>query len=214
MTTATQRVSGVVSMALASLWMGYMSPVLSQGKDQPATPVPTFRSIDLDVTIDAPIADVWQSWTTREGIIRFFAPDAVIEPRVGGLFEIHIDPTAPPGDKGADGMRYLALDAPRFLSFTWNAPPSLPVARQQRTVVMMRLTPVTDKRTRVDFRHVGWGEGGEWDKAYQYFNRAWPRVLANLQQSHEGKPMDWTQWLAQLREARAKREAQKTEAAK
>ena len=27
----------------------------------------------------------------------------------------------------------------------------------------------------------GWGDGGEWDRTYTYFDRAWGRILANLQ---------------------------------
>jgi hypothetical protein len=43
------------------------------------------------------------------GTTGFFAPDAKVEPRVGGAFQIYIDPTAPPGSRGADDMRLLAL---------------------------------------------------------------------------------------------------------
>lgn len=32
-------------------------------------------------------------------------------------------------------------------------------------------------RTRVDFRQDGWGEGGKWDEAFDYFTRAWGKVV-------------------------------------
>jgi uncharacterized protein YndB with AHSA1/START domain len=44
------------------------------------------RAIDKEVVVPASLEKVWESWTTREGIRGFFAPDAVIEPRVGGAF--------------------------------------------------------------------------------------------------------------------------------
>ena len=75
-------------------------------------------------------------WTTREGIISFFAPDAKIEPKVGGAFQIYFNPLAEPGLKGADDMRFMALQPKQMLSFDWNAPPHLPAARQQRTFVV------------------------------------------------------------------------------
>jgi len=62
--------------------------------------------------------------------------------------------------KGADGMRFLAVQPMTLLSYTWNAPPSLPEARKQRTVVILRFTPVSDRETRVTMTHVGWGDGG------------------------------------------------------
>src|SRR6185436_20798773 len=121
--------------------------------------------------VAASVDDVWTAWTTREGIIGFFAPDAQIDPRVGGLFEIYFNPLAAPGLKGADDMRFMALQPKKMLSFTWNAPPSLPDARQQRTFVVVRFEPVADGQTRVAIHPTGWGDGGEWDKTYTYFDR-------------------------------------------
>jgi uncharacterized protein YndB with AHSA1/START domain len=160
------------------------------------------RSLNNEVLVAAPAASVWQAWTTREGITSFFAPDAVIEARVGGAFHIHIDPGGTPGLKGADDSRFMALQAPRMLSFDWNAPPSLPQARAQRTFVVVRLHPVDEQTTRVTLHHTGWGDGGEWDRAYQYFDRAWGQVLGNLKKRFDTGPVDWAPWLAQLEAAR------------
>ena len=160
------------------------------------------RAIDKEIVVPANVDAAWAAWTTREGIISFFAPDAVVDPRVGGAFQIHINPLAEPGMKGADDMRFLALQPKKMLSFDWNAPPSLPEARQQRTFVLVRLTAVDDKSTRVAIHHTGWGDGGEWDKAYAYFDRAWGNVLINLRKRFESGPMDWTDWLTQLKKMR------------
>lgn len=157
------------------------------------------RSLDKEVLVPAPIAEVWAAWTTREGITSFLAPEAEIDARVGGAFHVHFDPLAAPGSKGADDMRYLALQKPTMLSFDWNAPPHLPQARAQRTFVVVRLKDVDGKSTRVTLHHVGWGEGGEWEQAYLYFDRAWGKVLANLRKRFESGPIDWSEWMAQLR---------------
>ncbi|MDX2217743.1 MAG: SRPBCC domain-containing protein [Burkholderiales bacterium] len=156
------------------------------------------KVINESITIKASPAAVYKAWTTRDGIRTFFAPDAVIEPRVGGLFEIHMNPYAEPGMKGADDMRYLALQENRMVSFTWNAPPSLPEARKQRTYVTLRFESHGDD-TQVTLFHGGFGEGGEWDKTHAYFSRAWPGVLKNLKKSFEEKPIDWDPWLKQMK---------------
>jgi len=157
------------------------------------------RAIDKEVVIKATLEQAWQSWTTRDGIRSFFAPDAVVEARPGGAFHIHIDPGAAPGLKGADDMRLLALQPMKMLSFDWNAPPSLPQVRAQRTLVVLRFAEVDAQHTRISLHHVGWGEGGQWDQAYAYFDRAWGHVLANLVKRWEtGQPMDWSDWLARL----------------
>ncbi len=156
------------------------------------------RSLDKEVIINADLDQAWRSWTTREGITSFFAPDAEIEPKVGGAFHIFINPGAEPGSKGADEMRFMALQPKKMLSFDWNAPPSLPEARGQRTFVVLRFAPVDTTHTRVTLHHTGWGDGGEWDKTYAYFDKAWDTVLGNLKLRYETGPKDWTEWLAQL----------------
>ena len=161
------------------------------------------RAIDKELVVPAPVAAVWQSWTTRAGIESFFAPQAEIDARVGGAFHIHFDPYGEPGMKGADDMHYMALQPMKMLSFDWNAPPSLPEARAQRSFVVVRLHEIDGQSTRVTIHHTGWGDGGEWDKAYAYFDRAWGVVLGNLKKRHESGPIDWTDWLAQLKKMHA-----------
>ena len=107
--------------------------------------------------------------------------------------------------KGADTMRFLALQPMTMLSFDWNAPPSLPTIRGQRTVVVLRFE-AQGERTKLTLHRGGWGDpagadGREWDAAYRYFDRAWGTVLGNLQKRYApgGKPMDWTEWLKSLK---------------
>jgi uncharacterized protein YndB with AHSA1/START domain len=157
------------------------------------------RSIDKQVDVAASLDQAWEAWTTREGITSFFAPDAMIEPRVGGAFQIYMDPLAAPGMKGADDMRFMAVQPKKMISFDWNAPPHLPEARAQRSFVVVRFEPLGENMTRITLHHTGWGDGGEWDKSYAYFDRAWGGVLGNLKKRFETGPQDWTAWLAQLK---------------
>ncbi|MBH9579182.1 SRPBCC family protein [Inhella proteolytica] len=163
--------------------------------------------IEHRTEVAASPAELWQAWTTREGLRSFFAPDARIDPRPGGLFEIHFNPYMPEGQRGADGLRLLALQPEQMLSFEWNAPPHLPEVRAQRTVVIVRFEALGEGRTRVTLSHLGWGSGGQWDEARAYFGKAWSFVLGNLNRRFaEAKPIDWTPWLARLK-AEAERAA-------
>jgi uncharacterized protein YndB with AHSA1/START domain len=157
------------------------------------------RAITKQVTVKAPVEAVWNAWTTTEGVKTFFAPDALVDARPDGPFQIYINPYAQPGMKGADDMRVLGVQDKKMISYTWNAPPSLPEARAQRTVVIVRFKPVGDAETLVTMSHVGWGDGGEWDKAFDYFDKAWDTVLGNLQQRFVSGPKDWTEWNARMK---------------
>ena len=139
------------------------------------------RIITGEVIVDAPVSDVWKAWTTEEGIKSFFAPACRIELGVDGSYEMIFLPDGEPGQRGGEGVRFLAIQPEKMLSFTWNAPPHLAEVRKQWTHVVLRFSGVDGGRTRVTLRHDGWGEGDEWDQAFAYFERAWLKiVLPNL----------------------------------
>jgi len=142
--------------------------------------------------VPAPIDEVWAAWTTQAGAEGFFAPRCRIDPRPGGAYEMLFDLEAPAGQQGGEGMIILAMQPPAMLSFTWNAPPHLPQVRSQMTHVTVRLEPLGPRETRVRLEHDGWGEGGEWDAARAYFDRAWGEVvLPRLRHRFEKGPIDW-----------------------
>jgi uncharacterized protein YndB with AHSA1/START domain len=195
-------------MNLAKLWIFPLAaaclPALVQAEDRVHE-----RAIIEKITVKANVDDVWRAWTTTEGIKSFFAPDAKVELRVDGPFEIYINPLAEPGLRGGDDLRVIGFQEKKMLSFTWNAPPSLPEARKQRSVVIVRFASRGDAITDVTLTHIGWGEGGEWDKAYDYFAKSWPNVLKNLKKRFDDGPIDWKPWLDQLKRGAAQQAPKK-----
>jgi uncharacterized protein YndB with AHSA1/START domain len=150
------------------------------------------RAIEIDLTLEAGLEEVWRAWTTPEGVRSFFAPACHIEPRVDGLYEIFFSPQAEPGHRGADGMRILALEPMKRFAFTWNAPEDLPHVRGQRTRVTLKFEPLSDGLTKLSLRHDGWGDGEEWSRAFRYFDGAWKRmVLPRLVYALSHGPIDW-----------------------
>ena len=151
------------------------------------------RAIRKTVTVDAPVNDVWEAWTTDDGARTFFGRDARIELRPGGAYEIYFDPDAPEGDRGSEGCKVLAYRKPQFLVFSWNAPPEIPSLRKGRakTRVEVRLEPVAD-HTDVSLTHSGWGTGADWDETFGYFERSWDVVLGRLKGRFDEGPVDWS----------------------
>ncbi|MFH1312320.1 MAG: SRPBCC domain-containing protein [Candidatus Eisenbacteria bacterium] len=150
------------------------------------------RVIQDEVVVEAGLDAVWDAWTTSEGIKSFFAPACSIDLRVDGAYEMLFDPGAEPGSRGGEGVRILAIEPKTMLSFTWNAPPHLANVRKQWTHVVIRLEAAGAGRTRVRMIHDGWGEGEEWDQAFEYFTRAWKQmVLPRLRYRFSTGPVDW-----------------------
>jgi uncharacterized protein YndB with AHSA1/START domain len=150
------------------------------------------RALQGGVLVPASVAEVWRAWTTVEGIRSFFAPDARIEVRPGGAWEILFLTDAPVGSQGSEGCRVLEVQAPRRLAFSWNFPPHMPAIRDQHTRVEIGLEPTASGATWLEFLQTGWGEGADWDAGYEYFDRAWDLVLARLQRRFAVGPLDWS----------------------
>jgi uncharacterized protein YndB with AHSA1/START domain len=145
-----------------------------------------------EVTVNAPIDKVWETWTTEEGIKTFFAPACRVWLKPEGAFEMYFDLHAPLGEQGSEGCHILAFQSPQMLTFTWNAPTHLPEVRNHRTVVTLRFREPEPGKTTVMLWHSGWGEGDTWDAAFNYFARAWLEVVfPRLQQRFEKGPVDW-----------------------
>jgi uncharacterized protein YndB with AHSA1/START domain len=150
------------------------------------------RVLTVEIVVNAPIEKAWNAWTTPDGVRTFFAPACTIEPWVDGTYDILFRPNEKPGERGAEGMRILSFEPMKRFAYTWNAPPSLPDIRRQRTVVILDFAPAGTGRTRVRFTQMGWGEGPDWDKAYAYFDNAWNAlVLPRFRYAMEVGPIDW-----------------------
>jgi len=149
--------------------------------------------LSCSVDVDASLADVWQAWTTEEGARSFFAPQCRIECVPGGAYEMYFNPDAETGGRGGEGNILMALQSPHMLSFSWNFPPILPSIRDQRTLVTIRLQPTSPGITRVNLAQTGWGQGGEWEQGYHYFDHAWNDiVLPRLQRYFREGALDWS----------------------
>jgi len=151
------------------------------------------RMLRKQVTVAAPLAEVWKAWTTTEGVKTFFGPEAKVEAVVGGPFEIYFGPSQPEGLRGSEGCKVHSVVPMKLLAFTWNAPPTIPAIRNSgvHTVVYIELEESGPNQTRVTMTHVGWGAGEDWDKTYQYFDRAWDAVLGNLRYRFAVGPVQW-----------------------
>ncbi len=144
------------------------------------------------VLVDAKLPDVWRAWTTVEGIKKFFAPDARLEIKPHGKYEILFDLEEPEGRKGAEGCTVLSYVPMKMFSFTWGAPPQFPKARKEIAQwVVLFFEDAGANQTLVSFQELGWKNDEEGEQVYAYFDRAWEMVLARLAHSFTHGPMDW-----------------------
>ncbi len=134
------------------------------------------EALELEIDLDASVPEVWKAWTTEEGLRSFLAPACKIEIKPDGPFEIFFFPDNPPGKRGADGQRVMAVEHEKMLSFTWNFPEDLPEIREQRTIVILKFLP-RGTGSKLKLIQAGWGDGADWQEGRKYFEYAWGKVV-------------------------------------
>jgi len=128
---------------------------------------------------------LWQKWTTHDGLRSFIGEDNKIEIHPGGPFEIYFLLDNPEGSRGGEGNKVLSFLPYKMLSFSWNAPPSIPEVRNHphKTWVVIQFEKIDSGQTKVSLDHLGWLDGEKWDETYAYFDRAWDIVMTSLEES-------------------------------
>ncbi|KKO52970.1 SRPBCC family protein [Paenibacillus sp. DMB20] len=129
---------------------------------------------------------VWKAWTESERITQWFAPEAHIQPEVGGAFELYFNP----GNKdvmSTKGCKFIRLNAPETLAFEWKGPDPFAAVMNEAgnlTVVEVVLEKL-DGGTAVRLRHSGWGDSADFEQARAWHVEAWEQMLGSLKSSME-----------------------------
>ncbi|MBD3333611.1 hypothetical protein GF356_12245 [candidate division GN15 bacterium] len=139
---------------------------------------PSKRILTKEVIVNCSLDKAWHAWTTSDGITNFFVPEAIVQLRPCGKYELVIVPTSPEGQRGSEDCRVLSFLPESMLSFEWSAPPQFGELRDKRTIVVLTFDEFGPGQIRVTLNQHGWGRGEEWDRLYDYFDRAWSSVLS------------------------------------
>jgi uncharacterized protein YndB with AHSA1/START domain len=143
------------------------------------------KNIHKSISIRTSKDQLWRKWTTSDGLKSFIGVDNRIELKPGGAFEIYFSMDAPEGERGSEGCQVLSFLPEEMLTFSWNAPPSIPEVRNQnhRTWVVVQFNKIDQNYTEITLDHLGWLNGEKWNETYVYFEKAWDIVLKALSES-------------------------------
>ncbi len=162
-----------------------VTTVPAQPQGAAAKPMVADSALVLEVTVPAPIAAVWQAFTTSEGLSTWLTPGAVVDLREGGEWTAHF----PGGSTG--GGTILSFVPEKELVLSALAPDKFPTVRATRTRARFQFEAKGDA-TVVRLTQTGWKEGEEWVKAYEYLTVGNAQLLATLHHRFAYGPIDWT----------------------
>lgn len=128
----------------------------------------------------APRAQVWRAWTTPDVMARWFHPETLVTPRdsvsvdlrEGGLYTytMVVEET---GQEFPVAGRYLRVEQPRRLDFTWGSPEEIDASPR----VSIEFDEIDEVTTRMTFSVTGIpNDSGSEASAYDGWNSAF-RVL-------------------------------------
>ena len=81
------------------------------------------KRIQKEITIQAPVNEVYSMWTSKEKANTFFGADSKIEFQKQGAYEIYFNLELEYGLRGSEGCVVLGFEENNYLSFSWNVPP-------------------------------------------------------------------------------------------
>lgn len=138
------------------------------------------RTIDIEITIDAPVEDVWEALSTSDGLMRWFPPTARVERGVGGSIFLS-------WGGGVEGVgRIEVWETNRRLAWREPADPNAPI----HFLVDFELSARKGGSTKLRMVHSGFGEGADWDEQYDAMKAGWTYFIFNLAwyvERHRGK---------------------------
>jgi uncharacterized protein YndB with AHSA1/START domain len=143
------------------------------------------KRLDFEVVVPATLDEVWQAFTTADGLVTWLSPAAKVELRLGGLWEAGFH-GAKPG-----GGTILSFLPREMLAVAALAPEAFPTVRRERTQAVFRFEAVDAAHTRVRLSQIGWQSGQEWDDAFAYLAKGNAQLLNSLHQRFAAGPVDW-----------------------
>lgn len=181
----------ILAAVIFGIAVGGVAPAAAQTASVCAPPIAA--ALCHEILVPASVDEVWQLFTTSNGLQSWMAPVAAIDLRVGGMMEASYARAARIGEAGNIQNRVLSYLPERMLSISIaRAPPNFPhadVARSLWTVI--ELEPSDETATRVRVTMLGYGEGEAFDALARHFNAGNAWTLEKLHERVTQGPVDW-----------------------
>lgn len=152
------------------------------------------RTLAHEITVPAPVSDVWTALTTAEGWRTWAVP--IVREIAGSSdrFESGYDPSALPGAPSSIEQVWIERREPNTAAFrTTRAPEGFPHAdAYYRVVSRFTLTPLGDVDTRVRLEGSGYPAGSAGDALLTFFREGNRSTLQQLHARFATGPINWT----------------------
>lgn len=143
--------------------------------------------IVTEAVINAPVAEVWKMWTTKDGIESWMVAKTEIDLTVGGTWRTSYSKTSNLDDDASIRHTILAYDPLKMFSMRTIKPPkNFPFPNAiLRTWTVVYFEPVGESRTKVTGRMLGFTDDEESRKMRAFFETGNKTTLDALVKKYE-----------------------------
>jgi uncharacterized protein YndB with AHSA1/START domain len=149
----------------------------------PVQAIDSAKVLRIELSIPAPVRDVWEAFTTQQGLSSWLAPEVSVELKPGGDWLVKF-----PGSTG--GGTIVSFVPEKEIVINALAPDRFPQVRAARTRAVFTFT-AEGNSTLVSLSQTGWKNGAEWDAAYEYLAVGDAQILGMLHHRFVAGPTDW-----------------------
>ena len=141
------------------------------------------RMLRQEVIVPGALNEVWEAFTTSEGLRSFAVPVVEFELKSGGKFHTHYQPGAKIGDPGTIFNTVVAYLPLKMLAFRVGLTDRFPAGPREAGTLftVIEFESTAPRATRVVGSMLGWGRGEDWDEVYRFFASGNAYTLRKLQ---------------------------------
>jgi uncharacterized protein YndB with AHSA1/START domain len=153
----------------------------------PASDAPSFVN---EAVIHAPVAAVWNVWTSGEGYKALGVAKADVDLRIGGLIRSHYKASGVLGDEGTIANRILAYEPQHMIAIRIDQPPKgFPFKEAwKQTWTVVTMTDLGGGSTQLRVASMGFGPDEESVSMRRFFEAGNAATLKALQSHFESQP--------------------------
>ncbi|MEJ2514964.1 MAG: SRPBCC domain-containing protein [Gammaproteobacteria bacterium] len=139
------------------------------------------RVLHLAAELPVPPGDAFEWFCLEERLQEWLVPQARVEPRTGGAYELFWAPEDPENDSTI-GCRITVFQPGEVLGFQWRSPRQFkPFANGADPLThVLASFAAQHGGARIHLVHTGWRSGPEWEAAAAWQELAWRKALRAL----------------------------------
>ncbi|GAG73922.1 unnamed protein product [marine sediment metagenome] len=149
------------------------------------------KIIQIEIELNWDVSQAFELFTVNKKLESWLSEKAEVEPKVGGKYELFWDPQNREINSTI-GCKVTSIKKDKFLSFEWKGPERFQSFLNfcdplTHVVVVFSSNSDDPQKTTLFLFHSGWRDGPEWQKARNYFEKAWSGALTNLNEKLNSK---------------------------